>query len=101
MLSKYAAGERTKTLDALDDLIQTMGDIGNEDLSKVFHNLYLEIESLDFSQLVESTIDPTAALRNDYMCGFCHLPMGEKACYGCGDYKGALTAAEYAKFVVA
>lgn len=92
---------RTETLDALDDLMQTMTDLGNEDLSKVFHNLYLEIEILDFSQLVESTIDPTAAIRNDYMCGFCHLPVVATHCYGCGDYKGVLTASEYEKFVAA
>jgi hypothetical protein len=46
-------------------------------------------------------MDLTAFNRNDYMCGFCHLPMGTTHCYGCGDYKGALTAAEYKKFVSA
>ena len=93
--------DRTETLDALDDLMQTMTNLGNDDLAKVFHNLYLEIETLDFTNLVESQIDPTAINRNDYMCGFCHLPMGQTRCYGCGDYKGALTAVEYAKFVSA
>jgi hypothetical protein len=44
-------------------------------------------------------MDLTAFIRNDYMCGFCHLPMGTTHCYGCGDYKGVLTAAEYKKFV--
>ena len=92
---------RTETLDALDDLMQTMTNLGNEDLAKVFHNLYLEIETLDFSQLLESTIDPTAIIRNDYMCGFCKLPMGATHCFGCGRYDGAMTAADYAKFLVA
>ena len=92
---------RTETLDALDELMQTMANLGNDDLSKVFHNLYLEIESLDFSQLVESTIDPTAVIRNDYMCAFCHLPVGASHCLGCGDYKGVVTLAEYRKFVSA
>lgn len=92
---------RTETLDALDELMQTMANLGNDDLSKVFHNLYLEIETLDFSNLVESAIDPTAGNRNDYMCGFCHLPMGKTHCYGCGRYDGAMTGAEYSKFVSA
>ena len=92
---------RTETLDALDDLMQTMANLGNDDLAKVFHNLYLEIEDLDFSQLVESTIDPTAVIRNDYMCAFCHLPVAANHCYGCGDYKGVVTLAEYRKFVAA
>ena len=92
---------RTETLDALDELMQTMANLGNDDLSKVFHNLYLEIESLDFSHLVESTIDRTAVIRNDYMCAFCHLPVGASHCLGCGDYKGVVTLAEYRKFVSA
>ena len=78
-----------------------MNNLGNDDLSKVFHNLYLEIESLDFSQLVEPKIDVTAFIRNDYICAFCAIPMGESRCYSCGDYKGAMTATEYAKFVAA
>ena len=90
---------RTETLDALDDLMQTMANMGNDDLAKVFHNLYLEIETLDFSLLVESKVDPTAAIRNDYMCGFCKLPMGVTHCYGCGRYDGAMTSADYAKLV--
>ena len=35
------------------------------------------------------------------MCGFCHLPMGKTHCYGCGRYDGAMTGAEYSKFVSA
>jgi hypothetical protein len=92
---------RTETLDALDELMQTMANMGNDDLAKVFNNLYKEIEMLDFSAVIESTIDPTAMTRNNYMCGFCHLPMAPTHCYGCGRYDGALTAAEYAKFVAA
>jgi hypothetical protein len=92
--------DRTETLDALDDLMQTMTNLGNDDLAKVFHNLYLEIETLDFTNLVESQIDPTAVNRNDYMCGFCKLPMGKTHCFGCGRYDGAMTAADYAKFLV-
>ena len=46
--------------------------------------------------MITDTLDQTK-----YMCGFCHtyIRMGATYCVGCNEYKGALTEAEYAKFV--